>query len=233
MITTRAAKGSQLTHAELDANFTDLRDGVAAQVPREAGSGIKIGPNGSATYAWHDLHSTIHTDPSTPATSPAFVAYRGGIKGRQFDEGDEAYIEFHIPHDYVPGSELFIHAHWSHNSAVVTGGSVTWGFEITYAKGHQQQAFGTPILVSVSQAANTNQYQHMVAETSMTSIPGGGTTLAVGQIEVDGVMMCRVYLDSNDLTVSGGGVPLPFLHFVDLHYQSTNVGTKGKSPSFY
>ena len=33
-ITTRAGKGSALTHNEQDANFTDLRDGIGAQVPK-------------------------------------------------------------------------------------------------------------------------------------------------------------------------------------------------------
>jgi hypothetical protein len=231
-ITTRAAKGSRLTHAELDTNFTDLRDGVALMVPKAAGSGIKVDSLGTPTYAWHDLHSVLHTDPGQP-TTPDFVTYRGGIKARQFAENDEAYIEFHIPHDYVPGTEILIHAHWSHTGALVTGGSVTWGFEISYAKGHTQQAFSEPILVTVAQNASTTQYMHMIAETTMTSEAGGLTTLPIGDMEVDGVLNCRVYLDSNDMTVSGGGVPLPFLHFVDLHYQSTNVGTKNKVPSFY
>ena len=205
---------------------------MAAQVQKTQNSGIKIGPNDDQTYAWHDLHSTIHTDPDS-LNKPSFVTYRGSIKGRAFTENDEAFIEFHLPHDYVMGSEIFIHAHWSHNSALVTGGSVTWGFELVYAKGHDQDAFDAPVIVSVAQAASTTAYQHMVAETAMTSVSGGLTTLPVGDIEPDGVIMCRVYLDSNDLTVSAGGIPEPFLHFVDLHYQSTNVGTKNKAPSFW
>lgn len=233
-IQTRAEKGSQLTHNELDANFDELRDGVGAVTPAAAAAtGIKVGAYGSGTYAWHDLHSTIHTNQDDPLTLPSFVHYQGTIHARQFAEGDEAYIEFHLPHDYVMGSDIFIHAHWSHNGALVTGGSVTWGFEVSYAKGHQQAAFSAPILVSVSQNASTTQYLHMVAETAMTSSTGSGTTLDRDDMEPDAVLMCRVYLDSNDITVSGGGVPDPFLHFVDLHYQSTNVGTLNKSPNFF
>lgn len=230
-ITLWEAKGEELTFDELDQNFKELRDGVDARVTGEPGNGIRLGQTGGGVgYAWHDLHSTLHTDNTTPATLPQFVPYRGGIKGRVFEEGDEAYIEFHIPHDYVPNSEIFIHAHWSHNVADVTAGSVTWGFELTYAKGHNQAAFSAPILVSVSQNANPTQYQHMVAETSITSMSGSGTTFAVNVIEPDGVLMCRVYLDSNDMV---GTSPLPFLHFVDLHYQSTNVGTRSKTPNFW
>jgi hypothetical protein len=52
-------------------------------------------------------------------------------------------------------------------------------------------------------------------------------------METDAVLMCNVHLSANNMTVSGGGVPAPFLHFVDVHYQSTNVGTKNRAPSFW
>jgi len=43
----------------------------------------------------------------------------------------------------------------------------------------------------------------------------------------------RVYLSANNMTVSGGAVPDPFLHQVDIHYQSTAIGTKKRFPSFW
>lgn len=232
-ITTRSGKGSEVTWAELDTNFTDLRDGVALQVPKTQNSGIKVDSLGTPSYAWHDLHSTIHTDVSTPATLPTFTVYQGNIHARQFDVNDEAYIEFHMPHDYVMGSDVFIHAHWSHNGALVTGGSVSWTFELSYAKGHQQAAFSATKLITATQNASTTQYMHMVAETAMTASTESATAFDNEIIEPDAVLMCRVYLSANNMTVSGGGVPNPFLHFVDLHYQTTNVGTKNKSPNFW
>jgi len=232
-ITTRSGKGTALTHAEIDTNFTDLRDGLNLMVPKAQGYGVKVDSLGTPTFPWHDLHSTIHTDASTPATLPSFVTYRNGIKGRQFDVNDEAFIEFHIPHDYVMGSEIFIHSHWSHAATTVTGGSVSWTFELSYAKGHDQAAFSATKLITATQNANSTQYQHMVAETSMTAVTESATAFAVGIMEPDAVLMCRVYLSANNMTVSGGGVPAPFLHFVDLHYQSTNIGTKNRSPNFW
>lgn len=231
-ITTRTQKGSALTHAELDQNFIDLRDGKNLMIPKDMNSGMKVDSEGTPTYGWHDLHSTIHTDPGSPL-APTFETYRGQIKGRSFDLNDEAFVEFHIPHDYVMGSNIFIHAHWSHNSTLVTGGSVTWGFELVYAKGHNQAAFGNPVIVTVADYASTTQYQHMVAEVMFTSPTGSAVSLPVNDIEIDGVIMCRFFLDSNDMTVSGGGVPNPFVHFVDLHYQSTNAPTKNRAPNFW
>jgi hypothetical protein len=231
-ITLRSVKGSRLTHAELDTNFTDLRDGVNAQVPKTAGSGIKIGPNGSESYAWHDLVSTMHVDPSSPV-APTFATFRGNIKGRQFDEGEEAYVEFHIPHDYVPGTDLYIHAHWAHNSTVVTGGTVTFGFEITYARGWATEAFSSSITVAAVDTASTTQYMHKIAETQFTGATDSSNSIDRDRIEVDGILMVRFYLDSNDITTSNASTVAPFITFVDVHYQSTNVGTKNKVPSFY
>jgi heme-degrading monooxygenase HmoA len=51
--------------------------------------------------------------------------YIGNIKQPHFAEGQDGFVSFHMPHDYVPGTEMFIHVHWSHNSTIVTGGSVT------------------------------------------------------------------------------------------------------------
>ena len=110
---------------------------------------------------------------------------------------------------------------------------MTWGFEISYAKGHNQAAFSVPVVSTILQSASTTQYQHMIAETQLSSPIPTSEQINSNIIEVDGIIMCRVYLNTNGMTVSGGGVPEPFLHFIDIHYQSTNVATKNKSPDFW
>ncbi len=230
-ITTRAGKGSELTHAEMDTNFTDLRDGIGARVPKTSGTGIKIGPHGGDDFGWHDLVGNLQVYGS--GTEATRNTYRGGIKALQFTVADSAYIDFHIPHDHVPGTNIHIHAHWSHAATTVTGGSVTFGFECMYAKGHNQAVFPAPVTITVAQNASTTQYQHMIAETVASVSGGSGVLLDMDLLEADGLIQCRVYLDANNMTVSGGGVPEPFIHAVDIHYQSTNVATKNRSPSFY
>jgi hypothetical protein len=231
--TFRSVKGSKLSVAEGDENTRMARDGDRLQVPKASGNGLRIGPDTDLTFGWHDLPPVgglqVYGEPGDATRA----IYRGGIKALQFTEGDSAYADFHIPHDYVLGSNIYIHAHWSHNVTNVTGGSTTWGFELMYAKGHNQAAFSEPLIVTVAQNANIIQYQHMVAE-GLASTPGGsGVLLNTTDLEVDGLIQCRVFLDSNDLTVSAGGVPEPFVHTVDIHYQSSNVGTKQRAPNFY
>lgn len=231
-ITTRAAKGSELTHNEMDANFTDLRDGVNLMVPKTQGKGIKVDSLGTPTFGWHDLNSPVWVD-EDDVNKAVFATYIGGVKQRKFTVLSLGLCNFHLPHDYAMGTDIFIHVHWSHNVTTVTGGSVTWGMEMTYAKGHDQAAFGTTKTVSVLQNASTTQYRHMIAETAASVAGGSGTQIDSASIEVDGMILVKVFLDSNDITVSGGGVPDPFVHAVDLHYQSTGITTKNRSPSFW
>jgi len=228
-LTRRITKGQALNATEHDGNidhFEKNPDGVF--IPKASGIGIKI-DEAAPDWGWHDLVGNIHYDVETAATLPPYVAYVGSIKARQFSVGDEGFLELHLPHDYAAGTDLFVHPHWSHNSLTVTTGAPTFIIEGTYAKGHNQAAFGAPVSVTITEAASTTRYQHMVTESQLSNAGGTGGLLDTGILEPDGMFLFRITLTAN--TMDGGA--LPFLHFVDIHYQSTNVATKQKSPSFY
>jgi hypothetical protein len=231
-IQTRAEKGSELTYSEMDDNISELRDSPAGKVfPKTKGVGIQI-DTAIPGFGWHDLIGE-HVEDDESLNPPVGAIYRDTIRLKQYPLQAETGIRFHMPHDYLPGSDMFIHAHWSHNSALVTGGTVTFGWETIYAKGHDQGAFEASKFVSVIQTASTTQYQHMIAETALSVNGGSATQLDSAEMEVDGIIICRFYLDSNDMTVSGGGVPDPFVHFIDIHYQSTALPTKNRAPDFW
>ena len=187
-------------------------------------SGIKIDPV-SPSFGWQDLLAPIVVDIGATSNKPQFSSYIGNIKQFQFSVNDQVYTEYHIPHDYVLGSDIYIHAHWSHNNSAVTTGAVEWGFEITHAKGHNRQSFSTPISTSISADAPLDQHRHMITETIITG-PG---LLTANDIEPDSLILVRIHLKSNSMDNSAK----PFLHFCDLHYQSTGIGTKQKAPNFY
>lgn len=231
-ITTLTSKGAKLSHSEMDTNFTDLRDGVDMMIPKTKGLGIKVDSLGTPDFGWHDIIGTISIY-ADDVNRAAISVYRGGIQALRFAPGNQAHINFHIPHDYVVGTDIFIHAHWSHNFTTVTGGSVTFGFETMYGKGHNQAAFEAPVNISVIDTASTTQYQHMIAETAASINGGSAVQLDTNSLEPDGIIQVRVYVDSNDILVSGGGVPDPYIHFVDIHYQSTGVATKNRIPDFW
>ena len=197
---------------------------------KESGNGIEIDP-ASPDFGWRDLIGEIRTR-GVGATDPNDATYRGGIKAYKFSVNDEAWIDYHIPHDYAAGTDIHLHFHWSHNSAVVTGGTITWAAEIIYAKGHDQAVFAAPVTSTVSPNASTTQYQHMVSEDQISASSPSASQIDTDDLEPDGVIMVRVYLSANNIT-SSGAVPDPFLHLADIHYQSTGIPTKSKSPNFY
>lgn len=203
-------------------------------IPKTSGKGIKVDPD-SPSFGWRDIvgYPTLRGNASI---DPVWTTYLGTMS--QYIMGTTGkYLTFcfHIPHDYVPGTDLYIHVHWSHISSGVTGGAITWEFETMYAKGHQQAAFATPAAkLTVAQNAQTGaggQYYHMVAEAQLTAPSPGTGQFNTNVVEVDGLVVARIRVSNN--TVSDGSPVWPFFHTADLHYQSNNTATKQKAPNFY
>ena len=203
--------------------------------PKAEGSGIKVDLS-SPTYPWRDLIGEITT--RGLGNDPTFAVYQGSLRQYQFSNVAvrECYVNFHIPHDYVPDSDLFVHVHWS-QIVVDTGGGgggpgdAKWQFEVMYSAGHDQAPFSNPITLFVIQTASSTQYQHLIAEVQLSAAAPTASQLDSNDIEPDGVIVLRMFRDpadgSDTLDVA------PFVHYVDIHYQSTSIGTKQKAPDFY
>lgn len=201
-------------------------------IPKASGNGIKVDLT-TPTFGFADLIGDQFSK-NTGATKPTLATYNGVINSWQFAAGDEAFMTFHIPHDYVLGTEIFLHVHWSHIGTLVTGGTITFKATSIYSKGHNQAAFGAPVSGTFTGTASTTQYQQIISETSYSDPSPSGIQLDTDLLEPDGVIEMTFEVDANDMTVSGGGVPDPFIHYVDIHYQTTGlIGTKAKAPDFY
>ena len=200
-------------------------------LPKTSGKGIKV-DTVTPTFGWKDLLGDV-TVKNTGGSRPALIAYRNGLLDFEFAAGEEEYFKYHIPHDYVQGTDIFLHFHWSTN-VVVTGGTLTFEYEITYAKGHAQAPFLASVSGTVvSAAASITQYTHELTEIQISASSPSGSQIDTDDLEPDGVIIATAGLNANNLTVGGGGVPDPFIHYVDIHYQSTNIATKDKVPDFY
>ena len=197
-----------------------------------SGKGIRVDTD-APTFGWRDItgYPTLRGNASV---DPTWDTYRGNIRQFKMDTTNKALTFcFHLPHDYVPGSDMYFHVHWSHIIATVTTGGVTWNAESTYSKGHDQASFAAPKTVSLAQNAVTGasgQYRHMIAEGIISQ---DGTTdpnlWNRNDFEVDGLVIVRLNWSAN--TMDAGA--LPFVHTCDLHYQSNNMATKDKAPNFY
>lgn len=153
-----------------------VRDRILSLGPlvfsRLSGHGIKVDPD-DPRFTWRDLEGPIIAA-FTGANRPVLTTYDGEIEEFAFAANDHySIIKYHIPHDYVPGSDLFI-----------------------------------------------------------LSTPGGSASqIDTDLLEPDGLIV--LHFNVPTIPTVTGGAAKPFIHYVDVHYQSTGIGTKQKAPDFY
>jgi hypothetical protein len=212
-----------------DAALEVFPDGLT--IAKTSGVGIKVNVDTPA-FGWRDIIGSI-TPKATGAGSPTRTVYNGGtLADYAFVANDLVDFTFHIPHDYVPGTDLYFHVHWSHNGTAISGNAVFTTYW-SYAKGHNQANFSAEKTSSITYAttdiATTPRYRHRVDEIQMSTSGGSASLLDTDAIEVDGIVIVTLKLTTLP-TITGGSL---FIHMADLHYQSTNMATAGKAPNFY
>ena len=208
-------------------------------LPKTSGKGIKV-DTATPTFGWADLLGDQFSR-NTGGTKPTLATYNDTIDAWQFSDGDESFHSYHIPHDYVPGTDIHLHVHWSQNNAGATGGTIDFKYFAIYSKGHNQVSGSvftpTPITATFSSIdindgdSGLNRYQHHITEVIISAASATGALFDRDDFEPDGVIELTFEMDANNLT----GTPSdPFIHFVDIHYQTTGlIGTKQKAPDFY
>lgn len=206
---------------------------------KASGNGIKV-DTATPTFGFADLLGDQFSK-NTGGTKPTLVAYNGDVDAWQFSNGDEAFLTYHIPHDYVPGTDVHLHVHWSQNAAGATGGTVDFKYFAIYAKGHNQASgstfTGTPKTATFSSidindgSSGLSQYQHHLTEVTISAATATAALFDRDDFEPDGVIELTLEMDATNLT----GTPSdPFIHYADLHYQTTGIiGTKARAPDFY
>mgnify|MGYP003572056674 CR=1 FL=1 len=186
----------------------------------ESGIGVKVGDAVTQDFGWRDI--TGQVDTRLGATNPTWTQIGSGpFYAYAFSVNDECWVNFHIPHDIVPGSDIHLHCHWL--TSGTSTNSVKWEWYYSFAKGFNQAAFNTTgTLITAEEAASGVAYQHMVTETAAITISA--------LTEPDGFLLTRMRRVTN-----GGSENLDtvFVITTDVHYQSTNMPTSGKAPDFY
>lgn len=215
--------------------ITDIKTGDIV-MDKTAGIGIRVDTT-TPTFPWHDKEGNFIPD-IAGADAPNLTVFRGGAcRALLFTAGgggNKVDISFHMPHDWAVGTDLFLHIHWFHNGTAISG-NFTPTISTSYAKGHNQANFSTeknPVFtVATPNIATIPQYRHRVDEIQISSAGGSATLLDTSILEPDGIIMVNI-TTATIPTITGGSAGV-FIPQVDLHYQSTNIGTKQKSPNFY
>lgn len=112
-IITRGNKGSPLTHAELDGNFTDLDSRT------------------SVAWMMDGLEPTLREGVGNPAELDSLI---GNTVVYSFlpNSSSEVYVNWDVPFNYYSGTNIFAAIHWS-PGASTNSGNVIWGLEFTTA----------------------------------------------------------------------------------------------------
>ncbi len=219
------AGNQKITSKDLAANDFVIFD-------KASGSGMKVDLT-SPTFGWKDLLGDV-VPKTTGVGSPQLDTFRNDVRWFDYAVGEDGDMVFHIPHDYVPGTDLYIHVHWGHNGTNISG-SFDVRFHATYAKGHQQANFPADVephlVVSSLNITNTPQYHHRIDEFQLSTAGGSATQIDTSVIEPDGLII--IHYDVDVIPTITGGSGKPFIFAIDLHYQSTGLATKNKSPNFY
>jgi hypothetical protein len=232
-------------HSEQHANANDAiealqaklgDDSTVASLPAGASLGAAqgVGLLVEGAHGWRDIEGALI--PKTSGVgSPTLTTFRGNVRWFAYANGEDMDAVFHIPHDYAPGSDLYLHLHWGHNGTSISN-SVVIDYYLTYAKGHSQATFPAEIHITQTLAGltigNTPQYAHRIDEFQITNAAGDSTHFDRDLIEPDGLLL--VHFNWTTIpTISGGGTTKPFAFYLDLHYQSTSTATKNKAPDFW
>lgn len=185
-----------------------------------------VGPTAPGSTGWRDITSEISLR-GGGATNPTWSQLGSTVfYGYKFAVNDEVWMNFHVPHDILPGSDVHLHAHWIPDGTNTQ--PVKWQWDYAYAKGFGQAAFDLAGLttdagtITAEEAGPGTAYTHMVTESA-------AITLA-GLTEPDGMITVNLTRITNGGTENTDGI---FLLTSDVHYQSTGIATVGKAPNFY
>ena len=199
-------------------------------ISKDQTSGIKVGSD-NGDFSWKDIIGKVTHDP-LGAAAPTKAVFVTGLNGFAYGTGDQINAVYHIPHDYVPGSDLYIHLHWKHNGTSISG---TFDVDAVATYASRDGVTSSAVTTALTEAVNITshpQYFHRVLEVQLSTSGGSASMLDTDAIEVDGLVCITFTVDNGALTI-GGGTATPFIDTGDIHYQSRNVGTKNKDPNFY
>lgn len=199
------------------------------QLPTSSNHGLKTG----SAFGWRDIVGVISNE---VASAPPITAFRGGaLKAYGFSNGSNLNINFHVPHDYVPGTDIFVHVHWGHNGTAISG-SLVCTFNTTVAKGFNQVIFPaevtTTLTVSTPDVATIPRWMHRTDEIQLSAAAPTANQLNTNLLEPDALILMN-FTTTTIPTITGGVANVPYVFSVDIHYQSSNMATVNKAPSFY
>jgi len=208
--------GSKITVSGSKIRFGDVGNGNYIEIDATTGNFRLVG---TAT-SWDDLRLS-GSSARVGVTAPSVDAFgpSGSLRTLRFEEGhhDEIYFEIQLPHNWLEGSNIYPHVHWS--PVTTEAGNVVW--QLDYSWANLDDAFPAPTTMTTdATAAGGTAWVHKLSQfkdgSANAYIDGTGKTLS-------SMLVCRLHRDAGagDDTLSED---VAFLEF-DLHYQVDGFGS--------
>ena len=176
----------------------------------------------TAEEGWTDNTSVFIHSAVSPTTTPTYSAFgANGLYALLFAELDIAFINFHIQHDILIGSDLYPHVHFSPSTTMSVGETIIWTLEYASADRNLNESLtGALTSMTLTYTADGNEVagEHLVVECADVD--------AIAVQNVDSIVLFKVTLANG--TYAGD----VFGHTADLHYQVGRISTPNKAYPF-
>lgn len=170
---------------------------------------------------WNDLTSEFVIGNTSPSNTPTWEDVGNGIYFANFAEGDIAFLNFHLKHDILIGSKLYIHVHFAPKGTMAAGETIIWSIGYVSAeRSNGQSLFGTLTTVPITYTATGTEIagEHIVVEMSDAQ--------AFVTPDVDALVSTKI--ERGNGTYANGVYGIT----ADIHYQVGRISTPNKASPF-
>jgi hypothetical protein len=190
--------------------------------------------NGGEVPYWKDLIGEVGIKGSSDG--PTFISFTGDHYAYECTGNPitKLYFTYHVNHDWLLGSDMYIHLHHGTNVNVseidLDKRTISWRIWAITAK--RGEYFTTSIELSnikYTYAAD-DRYRHIVTEIELSKAGGGTNVLDSNDIDIDSIILIRMERDKGIEGDTFGDNH--FVFTVDIHYLGCRLGTILKDPPF-
>lgn len=170
---------------------------------------------------WEDLRIVPGAFQFAGSADPTFRDWIPGGSGTtfkvyEFNISDEVYFTCQLPHSYIQGEDIKVHAHWTpaDDGALESGHTVAWKLDYSWA--NITGTFGVSTTADLTDTCTgIDHYHEMTPEVTVT-----GTDK-----HVSSMLVCKFYRDTGDTWFANTASNRPVLLEVDFHFPQDSTGS--------
>lgn len=177
---------------------------------------------GDATV-WDDLRITPGAFDYAGTGDPDLIDYQPGGSGAtfkvySFQSGDQAFFTVQLPHGYEPGSDIYVHVHWTPGSRGNEENGKTVAWKVDYSWADINDNFPASAVIDLTDTCDGTDHKHqMTPDILLTGVAADKT--------ISSMLICRIFRDAGDTWAGTIAAQSPILLEVDFHVPLNTVGS--------